>query len=58
MFLPNSPKTITNDLTNDFGMDSKDSFELSKCMMKKAIAKANTRRSRPRTVLTILLVME
>ena len=50
--------TITNDLTNDFCMVSKDSFELSKCMMKKAIAKANTRRSRPRTVLTILLVME
>ena len=58
MFLPNSPKTITNDLTNDFPMLSKDSFELSKCMMKKAKAKAKTRSRRPRTVLMILLVME
>ena len=49
---------MTKDLTNDFGMVSKDSLVWFQWMMKKARAKAMTRRTRPRTVLTILLVME
>ena len=43
----NSPRTMTKDLMIDLDKLSKDSFVLSKWIMKKARAKASTRRQSP-----------
>ena len=54
----NSPRTMTNIFRNDLPTLSKDSVSFPKWMMKNANAKAHTRMTNPKAVLTILLVME
>ena len=54
----NSPRIMTKIFRNDLPTLSNDSVSFPKWMMKNANAKAHTRMTKPKAVLTILLVME